>query len=1146
VSARETIVKRFGWVFVVLVAAGVVAYFLFFSGHKHHAQTVTIAVIGPMSGERQAVGRDMLRAVELGVKPANDRAGERDTYFEVVSYDDGDDPETARRIAEDVAASRTAHVIVGPASSATCAVVAPICARAGVPMVTATVSPVEPNEVPWSFCTSFDDEAQGRFAAVYLRRVLERDKVAIVHADDAHSRALADAFHRPWQSLGGRSAFVLPLTSPTKTPEARLEEVLNEVRTHQAGCLFLAAPPAEAARFVQRLRDRRQNDLVLGSDELATPAFTAWFEAEAPPSADPDHYPNGVLVVSRFLPDLVGVEAYEFLAAFDRAAGKKPDAAAAGFFDCAGLVVHAAHNLDFRAPLSEQRRALRDHLAGIDSPSRTVPGATGACRFNRRGRTQKSIAIGRYLGHKLVPASPQLYALHHADEQPNLQAWLEKGRAVDAAAAADDVTAPFFIKTRVVFAGCRIHKVGNFDPEALTCDLDLLLWFRFEGQDPDDIKKIGFRNAVEPLGLGKPDEEEGAAPGLQYQRYHVKGTFRGDFSPGAYSRDRHTLGISFHNEVLGRDQLVYAPDPIGMDLAAPDGLTRELGAARALELPSPWKLDRASIYEEVVPENSLGRPRRAGATEEFSCLTLNLGVVREPTTLLGRLPLGGALYVSLVCALAVLVLEWRRSRKASAARALGVFVLQGLLLVVFLVTAERALFDTFGDSLQPIQVGRVERYFATAGWLLGGLLFYTVINRFFFIPVEVKTERPIPTVVRRFVIGVLLAVSICGALTFVYDRQLTGILATSGIIAMVIGLSVQMNISNLFAGMAIHFERPFRVGDWILVTPRQGGAIPLGQVIDITWRTTRVRTKDCSVLCIPNSLAAESVVCNYNLPDQVCRSKATVKAGAEQPPERVEKLLVDAALHAAGVLRDPAPKSRICHVADGEAEYELIFYFREIVTESATRRMVLRNVWRHFHNAGIPLATPQRPMPLRRDVVVPAGENGYFGLIRGMEVFRPFPDQALAELSENLPRHEFAAGEVIVEKGESGDSMFVMLEGCVSVVIPGKDGQPLEVTRLGVPDVFGEMALLTGEPRSATVRALTRTVVLEITKDDITPLFEQQPEVMRQLAEIMARRKTAEEQALDKASREQKKAQLSERFFKAISEFFGRRVANAG
>ncbi len=581
-------------------------------------------------------------------------------------------------------------------------------------------------------------------------------------------------------------------------------------------------PRAEAARFVKKLRDRGMADLVLGCADLATPAFAAWFESEAAGAADPGQYADGVLAVSRFLPDLVGAEAHAFVSAPDAESNRRANARAAGAYDCAGLIVRAAPRLDFAKPLPEQRHALRDALASFDAPARAVAGATGEVYFDRHGRALRPIPVGRYLGRNLVPALTQLYPLYHSDEQPNLQAWLKEGRAVDAGQFADAVTAPYFVKTRIVFAGCRVHKVTNFSPETLTAELELLLWVRFEGGDPVD--KIVFRNSVEPLTLGKPVEEEGAGPGLRYQRYHVKGRFHGDFTTGLHDRDRHELGLSFHHQVLGRDELWFVPDRLGMGLASPDGLARELTAARVVELPSPWRLDGAGVYAEVVPENSLGRPGHAGGTEDFSCLTLQLAVARGPTTLVGRLPAGWAVYLTLACVVAVCAIEWRYRRHPAAALAVtaGVLAAETLLLVTLLLTSERACYEALGDALSQALSVQVERLFAIAGWLVGGLLVYTAINRFLFIPVEVRTERPIPSVVRRFIILVLLAVAVCGGLSFVYDRQLTGILATSGIIAMVIGLAVQMNISNLFAGLAIHFEPvPRRRLDPDHAAPRQ-------------------------------------------------------------------------------------------------------------------------------------------------------------------------------------------------------------------------------------------------------------------------------------------------------------------------------------
>ena len=448
--------------------------------------------------------------------------------------------------------------------------------------------------------------------------------------------------------------------------------------------------------------------------------------------------------------------------------------------------------------------------------------------------------------------------------------------------------------------------------------------------------------------------------------------------------------------------------------------------------------------------------------------------------------------------------------------------------MTLLLTSERAFYEALGDALSQALSVQVERLFAIAGWLVGGLLVYTAINRFLFIPVEVRTERPIPSVVRRFIILVLLAVAVCGGLSFVYDRQLTGILATSGIIAMVIGLAVQMNISNLFAGLAIHFERPFRVGDWILVTPPRGSAIAEGQVIDMTWRTTRVAHQGLLDPVHPQQPGGRE--CRLQL--QLARPDVPVQ-GRHQDQRRPPARQGREALGRCGLARpgrSAGTAADVPHSPGGAGRRRRV---RVDFLLPGHRQRERHPPERVAERLAPPAERGHRPDQER---VGPAG-NGEFEAVRAVEVFRPFPDESLADLCQKLPRHEFAAGDAIVEKGETGDSMFVVVEGCVAVFVPGKDGQPVEVARLGVPDVFGEMALLTGEPRGATVRALTNTVVLEITKEDIMPLFDRQPEVMRQLAEIMALRKLASEKLVDRAVIEKRLSCL--RIFRAITSFSG-------
>src|SRR5262249_25684075 len=162
-----------------------------------------------------------------------------------------------------------------------------------------------------------------------------------------------------------------------------------------------------------------------------------------------------------------------------------------------------------------------------------------------------------------------------------------------------------------------------------------------------------------------------------------------------------------------------------------------------------------------------------------------------------------------------------------------------------------------------------------------------------------------------------------------------------------------------------------------------------------------------------------------------------------------------------------------------------LYFYRDYANRKKVRRVVWRNLWWHLSYAGINLDTRPLDIVVERREMDRAGRNGAFEALRRVEVFRPFPDEAVGGLSRSLRRHQFDPSDTIVQQGQAGSSMFVILEGCVGVSVNDKSGAALEVARLGVPEVFGEMALLTGEARTATVRALTRTVVLEITKEDI-------------------------------------------------------------
>jgi branched-chain amino acid transport system substrate-binding protein len=514
--------------------------------------------------------------------------------------------------------------------------------------------------------------------------------------------------------------------------------------------------------------------------------------------------------------------------------------------------------------------------------------------------------------------------------------------------------------------------------------------------------------------------------------------------------------------------------------------------------------------------------------------------------LLPFLPLGLVVFnsewlaasIAVSCALALLLVELCRDRKADPFHAFCALLVQGLLVGGLLLACKRAYFNYFNLTDETSDKAQAAaKAFASVWWLAGGLFFCSMINRLFLVPVEVKTQRMIPAAVRRFLGGLVLIAAGCGALSFVYGLNLTGMLATSGLVAMIVGLAVQKNIADLFSGIVLFLDRPFRVGDWIQI---RSSSECMGKVLDMTWRTTRLLTPDRSVLCIPNSVAAECVVCNYAYPEEMCREKLVIRISPAHSPDEVEKLLLDAAIHSTGVLSDPKPDGRFGGVNNGLAEYELLYCYSEFANRKKVLRAVWRNLWWHLTYAGINLDTRPLDIVVERRGREQTGLNGEFEALRKVEVFRPFPDEVVGGLTKSLRRHHFDPSDTIVEQGQAGSSMFVILEGCVGVTVTDKSGTAHDVARLGVPEVFGEMALLTGEARMATVRALTRTVVLEITKDDIKPLFDQQPEAMQQVAEIVAIRRAATEARLSEGlGIGAKKAQLTDRIFHTIMGFFG-------
>ncbi len=332
------------------------------------------------------------------------------------------------------------------------------------------------------------------------------------------------------------------------------------------------------------------------------------------------------------------------------------------------------------------------------------------------------------------------------------------------------------------------------------------------------------------------------------------------------------------------------------------------------------------------------------------------------------------------------------------------------------------------------------------------------------------------------------------------------LLITSAVGAVVIGFALQDTLGNLFAGLAIQIEKPFRVGHWLHVSGRDG------QVQEITWRATKLRTKDGEFLIVPNSVIAKEPLLNYSEPTIANRVSVEVGASYLTPPNDVKRAILEAIANAPLAMPSPEPQVTIKSFGGSSIDYLVLFWIGDYGRDREAKDQVRTNLWYTFrrHNIEIPwpiqVQFERQELALRSEPDV-ARAADRLGTVDLFATLTPETRRTLATASEE---HMFAAGEAIVRHNAPGDSMFVVLRGRVRVTIE-PSGQ--EVATIPAGGFFGEMSMLTGDPRTATVRATEDSLVLEIGAPAFKELAVANPDLLEHITSLIHSRQAGLEEA---------------------------------
>ena len=339
--------------------------------------------------------------------------------------------------------------------------------------------------------------------------------------------------------------------------------------------------------------------------------------------------------------------------------------------------------------------------------------------------------------------------------------------------------------------------------------------------------------------------------------------------------------------------------------------------------------------------------------------------------------------------------------------------------------------------------------------------------------------------------------------------DLGALIAVPAVLTVVLGFALQETLGNVFSGLTLQLSRPFAPGDWVRVADK------VGRVHDVGWRATTIVTRANEWLDVPNAQLAKDLLFNYgkhHVADEI-----SIGLSYGEPPNRVREV-VSAVLHdIPDVLHHPPPEILPWSFDDYAIKYRIKYWYSDYGLSEQIHARVVSALWYALRRHGIEIPFPIRTMMLNRERRAEESEaqREIIAELRNVDFLRELSDEEMHILAGSVHVHQFGAGEALVREGEDGDSLYVIRRGVVDVTANGADGNPIHLNELTSPAFFGEMALMTGERRNATIRARTDVEVLEMNRGGFTELFRMHPDAASQMSEIIAARMTQRRELLD-------------------------------
>jgi small-conductance mechanosensitive channel/CRP-like cAMP-binding protein len=426
--------------------------------------------------------------------------------------------------------------------------------------------------------------------------------------------------------------------------------------------------------------------------------------------------------------------------------------------------------------------------------------------------------------------------------------------------------------------------------------------------------------------------------------------------------------------------------------------------------------------------------------------------------------------------------------------------------VIFLLALTIALLKANVVPYEPLRTTGVafedaaHRALAIAWWLWAAWFLVGVVRAFI-----IAEDRPREgKLIQDLLAGLIYLSAVFAIIAYVFNLPIQGLLATSGVIAIILGLALQSTLSDVFSGIVLNFSRPYRPGDWISVDGSTEG-----RVVEMNWRATNVLTGKRDMAIVPNSTIAKAKIVNASSPSGIHGMTVTVQIDRKATPGAGIKIIEQALLNCRLVLTGPAPWITVKSITGTGTEFEIGFFAEDLAHATNAQNELLDLIYRHVAAAGLDLVSVGQPLCLapRTETSLNAASCPERAL-ELVEIFAALTPDERRSLAAKMKQKTIDEGEVLLEPGVVLQSLFIVGAGVLSLthVVAGNE---IEGMRLGPGDHFGEIGLLSGAATAARITALVPTTVYEMTKDDLAPILEARATIAQELGRELARRQAA-------------------------------------